>query len=160
MGALKNIKTTVFGMGCFWGAEEVFRKVKGVVSTEVGFMGGTIKNPTYGQVCRGNSGHIEVVKIDYDPEIISYDELLDLFWNNHNPTTPNKQGWDVGEQYSSSIFYFDDEQKLIAEKSLEKMQEHTDSKIVTIIKKAGSFYPAEEYHQKYFMKKNNSILNF
>lgn len=160
MGALKNIKTTVFGMGCFWGAEEVFRKVKGVVSTEVGFMGGTIKNPTYGQVCRGNSGHIEVVKIDYDPEIISYDELLDLFWNNHNPTTPNKQGWDVGEQYSSSIFYFDDEQKLIAEKSLEKMQENTDLKIVTIIKKAGSFYPAEEYHQKYFMKKNNSILNF
>jgi peptide-methionine (S)-S-oxide reductase len=160
VGALKNIKTTVFGMGCFWGAEEVFRKVKGVVSTEVGFMGGTIKNPTYGQVCRGNSGHIEVVKIDYDPEIISYDELLDLFWNNHNPTTPNKQGWDVGEQYSSSIFYFDDEQKLIAEKSLEKMQENTDSKIVTIIKKAGSFYPAEEYHQKYFMKKNNSILNF
>lgn len=160
MGALKNIKTTVFGIGCFWGAEEVFRKVKGVVSTEVGFMGGTIKNPTYGQVCRGNSGHIEVVKIDYDPEIISYDELLDLFWNNHNPTTPNKQGWDVGEQYSSSIFYFDDEQKLIAEKSLEKMQENTDLKIVTIIKKAGSFYPAEEYHQKYFMKKNNSILNF
>lgn len=160
MGALKNIKTTVFGMGCFWGAEEVFRKVKGVVSTEVGFMGGTIKNPTYGQVCRGKSGHIEVVKIDYDPEIISYDELLDLFWNNHNPTTPNKQGWDVGEQYSSSIFYFDDEQKLIAEKSLEKMQENTDLKIVTIIKKAGSFYPAEEYHQKYFMKKNNSILNF
>ncbi|MDK2928612.1 MAG: peptide-methionine (S)-S-oxide reductase [Methanococcus sp.] len=157
---MKNIKTTVFGMGCFWGAEEVFRKVKGVVSTEVGFMGGTIKNPTYGQVCRGNSGHIEVVKIDYDPEIISYDELLDLFWNNHNPTTPNKQGWDVGEQYSSYIFYFDDEQKLIAEKSLEKMQENTDSKIVTIIKKAGSFYPAEEYHQKYFMKKNNSILNF
>jgi peptide-methionine (S)-S-oxide reductase len=160
VGALKNINTTVFGMGCFWGAEEVFRKVKGVVSTEVGFMGGTIKNPTYGQVCRGNSGHIEVVKIDYDPEIISYDELLDLFWNNHNPTTPNKQGWDVGEQYSSSIFYFDDEQKLIAEKSLEKMQENTDLKIVTIIKKAGSFYPAEEYHQKYFMKKNNSILNF
>jgi peptide-methionine (S)-S-oxide reductase len=160
VGALKNIKTTVFGIGCFWGAEEVFRKVKGVVSTEVGFMGGTIKNPTYGQVCRGNSGHIEVVKIDYDPEIISYDELLDLFWNNHNPTTPNKQGWDVGEQYSSSIFYFDDEQKLIAEKSLEKMQENTDLKIVTIIKKAGSFYPAEEYHQKYFMKKNNSILNF
>ncbi|MBA2846731.1 peptide-methionine (S)-S-oxide reductase [Methanococcus maripaludis] len=157
---MKNIKTTVFGMGCFWGAEEVFRKVKGVVSTEVGFMGGTIKNPTYGQVCRGNSGHIEVVKIDYDPEIISYDELLDLFWNNHNPTTPNKQGWDVGEQYSSYIFYFDDEQKLIAEKSLEKMQENTDLKIVTIIKKAGSFYPAEEYHQKYFMKKNNSILNF
>lgn len=160
MGALKNIKTTVFGMGCFWGAEEVFRKVNGVVSTEVGFMGGTIKNPTYGQVCRGKSGHIEVVKIDYDPEIISYDELLDLFWNNHNPTTPNKQGWDVGEQYSSYIFYFDDEQKLIAEKSLEKMQENTDLKIVTIIKKAGSFYPAEEYHQKYFMKKNNSILNF
>jgi len=157
---LKNIKTTVFGMGCFWGAEEVFRKINGVVSTEVGFMGGTIKNPTYGQVCRGKSGHIEVVKIDYDPEIISYDELLDLFWNNHNPTTPNKQGWDVGEQYSSYIFYFDDEQKLIAEKSLEKMQENTDLKIVTIIEKAGSFYPAEEYHQKYFMKKNNSILNF
>ncbi|AEK19856.1 peptide-methionine (S)-S-oxide reductase MsrA [Methanococcus maripaludis] len=157
---MKNIKTTVFGMGCFWGAEEVFRKVKGVISTEVGFMGGTIKNPTYGQVCRGKSGHIEVVKIDYDSEIISYDELLDLFWNNHNPTTPNKQGWDVGEQYSSYIFYFDDEQKLIAEKSLEKMQENTDLKIVTIIKKAGSFYPAEEYHQKYFMKKNNSILNF
>ncbi|MBA2850755.1 peptide-methionine (S)-S-oxide reductase MsrA [Methanococcus maripaludis] len=157
---MKNIKTTVFGMGCFWGAEEVFRKINGVISTEVGFMGGTIKNPTYGQVCRGKSGHIEVVKIDYDPEIISYDELLDLFWNNHNPTTPNKQGWDVGEQYSSYIFYFDDEQKLIAEKSLEKMQENTDLKIVTIIKKAGSFYPAEEYHQKYFMKKNNSILNF
>ncbi|CAF30404.1 peptide-methionine (S)-S-oxide reductase MsrA [Methanococcus maripaludis] len=157
---MKNIKTTVFGMGCFWGAEEVFRKINGVVSTEVGFMGGTIKNPTYGQVCRGKSGHIEVVKIDYDPEIISYDELLDLFWNNHNPTTPNKQGWDVGEQYSSYIFYFDDEQKLIAEKSLEKMQENTDLKIVTIIEKAGSFYPAEEYHQKYFMKKNNSILNF
>lgn len=160
MGALTNTETAVFGMGCFWSAEELFRKIKGVISTEVGFMGGTVKNPTYGQVCRGKSGHIEVVNITYNPKIVKYTDLLNLFWNNHDPTTPNRQGWDVGEQYSSHIFYFTEEQRLLAEKSFEKIQKSSDLRIVTAIKKASDFFPAEEYHQKYFMKKNNSILNF
>jgi len=157
---LTNTETAVFGMGCFWSAEELFRKIKGVISTEVGFMGGTVKNPTYGQVCRGKSGHIEVVNITYNPKIVKYTDLLNLFWNNHDPTTPNRQGWDVGEQYSSHIFYFTEEQRLLAEKSFEKIQKSSDLRIVTAIKKASDFFPAEEYHQKYFMKKNNSILNF
>ncbi|ABO35409.1 peptide methionine sulfoxide reductase [Methanococcus maripaludis C5] len=157
---MTNTETAVFGMGCFWSAEELFRKIKGVISTEVGFMGGTVKNPTYGQVCRGKSGHIEVVNITYNPKIVKYTDLLNLFWNNHDPTTPNRQGWDVGEQYSSHIFYFTEEQRLLAEKSFEKIQKSSDLRIVTAIKKASDFFPAEEYHQKYFMKKNNSILNF
>ncbi|MBA2861861.1 peptide-methionine (S)-S-oxide reductase MsrA [Methanococcus maripaludis] len=157
---MANTETAVFGMGCFWSAEELFRHVDGVISTEVGYMGGNVKNPTYGQVCRGKSGHIEVVKVSYDSKIITYDDLLELFWKNHDPTTPNRQGWDVGEQYSSHIFYFTDEQRIVAEKSLEKMQCYMDLKIVTAIKKASDFFPAEEYHQKYFMKKNNCILNF
>lgn len=153
MGALTNTETAVFGMGCFWSAEELFRKIKGVISTEVGFMGGTVKNPTYGQVCRGKSGHIEVVNITYNPKIVKYTDLLNLFWNNHDPTTPNRQGWDVGEQYSSHIFYFTEEQRLLAEKSFEKIQKSSDLRIVTAIKKASDFFPAEEYHQKYFMKR-------
>nr|A9AB97.1 RecName: Full=Peptide methionine sulfoxide reductase MsrA; Short=Protein-methionine-S-oxide reductase; AltName: Full=Peptide-methionine (S)-S-oxide reductase; Short=Peptide Met(O) reductase [Methanococcus maripaludis C6] len=157
---MTNTETAVFGMGCFWSAEELFRKINGVISTEVGFMGGNIKNPTYGQVCRGRSGHIEVVNIIYNPKILKYDDLLELFWNNHDPTTPNRQGWDVGEQYSSHIFYFTEEQKLLAEKSFEKIQKNSELKIVTAIRKASDFFPAEEYHQKYFMKKNNCILNF
>jgi len=160
VGTLANTETAIFGMGCFWGAEELFRRINGVISTEVGYMGGDIKNPTYGQVCRGKSGHIEVVKVNYNLDIIQYDDLLELFWKNHDPTTPNRQGWDVGKQYSSHIFYFTEEQRLHAEKSLEKMQKTINLKIATVIKKASEFFPAEEYHQKYFMKKNNSILNF
>jgi len=157
---LEELSTAFFGMGCFWGAEEAFRMLKGVINTEVGYMGGITKNPTYPRVCNGNTGHIEVIKITYDPEVVSYEELVSIFWKKHDPTTPNRQGWDVGEQYSSNIFYTTEEQKEVAEKSLEEAQSKYCSRITTKIRKATEFYPAEEYHQKYIMKKNNSLLNF
>lgn len=157
---MEELRTAFFGMGCFWGAEEAFRMLKGVINTEVGYMGGITKNPTYPRVCKGNTGHIEVIKITYDPEVVSYEELISIFWKKHDPTTPNRQGWDVGEQYSSNIFYTTEEQKEVAEKSLEEAQSKYCSRITTKIRKAAEFYPAEEYHQKYIMKKNNSLLNF
>ena len=143
-----------FAAGCFWHAEDLFRKIKGVKSTKVGYIGGKLANPTYEEVCTDKTGHAEAVEIEYDPIEISYEELLDLFWNNHNPTSLNRQGPDVGIQYRSSIFFHDESQKQTALKSKEKLESSGkfSKKIVTEIVPSPEFYKAEEYHQKYFQK--------
>ena len=143
-----------FGAGCFWHVEDLLSKTKGVNSTQVGYIGGNLPDPTYEEVCTDRTGHAEAVEVDYDPNEISYEELLDVFWNNHNPTTLNRQGPDVGIQYRSAIFYHDEKQKEIAEKS--KLDLDSSGKfpnpVVTEITPAPTFYKAEEYHQKYFKK--------
>ncbi len=143
-----------FGAGCFWHVEDLLDKTKGVTSTKVGYIGGQLPNPTYEEVCTDKTGHAEAVEIEYNPDQISFEELLDVFWNNHDPTTMNRQGPDVGNQYRSAIFYHDDKQKEIAEKSRQTLDESTQHKnpIVTQIVPAPTFYTAEEYHQKYFKK--------
>ena len=143
-----------FGAGCFWHVEDLLSKTKGVKSTKVGYVGGQLPNPTYEEVCTDKTGHVEAVEVEYDPNEISYEELLDVFWKNHNPTTLNRQGPDIGIQYRSVIFYHNDEQKEIAEKSkqtLEKSRQF-ENPIVTEIVPTPTFYDAEEYHQKYFKK--------
>ena len=143
-----------FGAGCFWHVEDLLSKTKGVKSTKVGYIGGQLPNPTYEEVCTDKTGHAEAVEVEYDPNEISYEELLDVFWKNHNPTTLNRQGPDIGIQYRSVIFYHNDEQKEIAEKSkqtLEKSRQF-ENPIVTEIVPTPTFYDAEEYHQKYFKK--------
>jgi len=142
-----------FGAGCFWHVEEEFRKIKGVTKTVVGYMGGTIKNPTYEKVCTNETGHVEVCQVEYNSKIISYETLLEVFWKIHNPTQLNRQGLDFGIQYKSIIFYFNENQKNIAMKSKKEKQKYFSKKIVTQIIKAEEFYKAEEYHQKYLMKK-------
>lgn len=145
-----------FAAGCFWGVEELFRKVKGVSSTMVGYTGGAFENPTYEDVCSGTTGHAEAIQVEYDPSIISYEDLLMIFWSNHNPTTLNRQGPDVGEQYRSAVFYHTQEQEAVAQKMKEKLQDvamkRFGKEIVTEIKPASTFYKAEEYHQKYLEK--------
>ncbi|MDH3277925.1 MAG: peptide-methionine (S)-S-oxide reductase MsrA [Nitrosopumilus sp.] len=143
-----------FGAGCFWHVEDLFRKTKGVKSTKVGYIGGNLANPTYEEVCTDKTGHAEAVEVEYDPDEISYEELLNVFWNNHDPTTLNRQGPDIGNQYRSSIFYHNDSQKQIAEKSKEKLNSSGkfSKDIVTEIVSSPEFYTAEEYHQKYFQK--------
>ncbi|KFZ39771.1 MULTISPECIES: peptide-methionine (S)-S-oxide reductase MsrA [Thermoactinomyces] len=144
-----------FGAGCFWGVEEVFRQIPGVKNTTVGYMGGTTENPTYEEVCTDQTGHAEVVQVEYDPEQVTYEDLLDVFWNNHNPTTLNRQGPDVGTQYRSVIFYHTDEQKQAAEASKKQLDQSGKWKdpIVTQIEPAGTFWRAEEYHQRYLQKR-------
>lgn len=146
------MQKATFGAGCFWGVEASFQKIKGIISTTVGYMGGKTKNPTYDQVCTDKTGHAEVVQITYDPLIVSYDKLLDVFWNIHDPTQLNRQGPDIGIQYHSVIFYHSKEQKQIAEKSKEKQEHRYKKEIATEIKPAKEFYLAEEYHQKYLEK--------
>ena len=149
------MKVALFGAGCFWGVEAEFRKLKGVKSTSVGYSGGIFENPSYKDVCTGTTGHAEVVRVEFDPEIISYNELLDTFWNNHNPTTLNRQGPDVGTQYRSVIFYMNESQKkeaVVSRDNLEKQKKYNDL-IVTEIKPAQVFYKAEEYHQQYLEKR-------
>lgn len=143
-----------FGAGCFWCVESVFQKVNGVLSTSVGYAGGTFKDPTYEDVCAGHTGHAEVIQVEYDPSKISYDELLNVFWNNHDPTTLNRQGPDVGEQYRSMIFFHTSEQESAAKTSKEKLQNSGKygKKIVTEIIPALQFYKAEDYHQRYYEK--------
>ena len=143
-----------FAAGCFWHVEDLFRKTKGVKSTKVGYTGGNLANPTYEEVCTDRTGHAEAVEVDYDPNEISYEELLDVFWNNHDPTSLNRQGPDVGIQYRSSIFFHDENQKQTAEKSKENLDSSGkfSKKIVTEISPAPEFFKAEEYHQKYFQK--------
>ncbi|MFH1393409.1 MAG: peptide-methionine (S)-S-oxide reductase MsrA [Candidatus Micrarchaeota archaeon] len=143
-----------FGAGCFWHVEAAFMKARGVLSTSVGFMGGRKKNPTYKQVCNGDTGHTEVVNLEFDPSVVGYKELLELFWKIHDPTTLNRQGPDVGEQYRSVIFYHNEKQKEAAEKSKRERQKGLDKKIVTVIEPAAEFYKAEEHHQRYFEKNN------
>ena len=147
-----------FGAGCFWHVEAAFSDVKGVVSTAVGYMGGTMSDPSYEDVCSDETGHAEVVQVEYDPKQVSYSALLDVFWKIHDPTTLNRQGPDEGTQYRSVIFYHDEQQKKEAEKSKEQMQKKFGGKIVTAIMKAGVFYKAEEYHQKYFKKHKNTCF--
>lgn len=144
--SMKNIAT--FAAGCFWGVEDAFRKVPGVIDVRVGYTGGTVSNPTYEQVCTGTTGHAESVKVIYDPEKVSFVDLIDAFWKMHDPTQKNRQGPDVGHQYRSVIFYHSPEQKEAAETSRAKQSE----KVVTEITEAGPFYEAEEYHQQYFKK--------
>ncbi len=142
-----------FGAGCFWCIEHVFRR-NGIMSTSVGYMGGKTKNPTYEDVCTDMTGHAEVVQVEYDPSKISYGEILDIFWNNHDPTTLNRQGPDVGTQYRSAIFYHDVEQETQALQSKEHIGKSGKykKKIVTEIVPAAEFYKAEEYHQQYYAK--------
>jgi peptide-methionine (S)-S-oxide reductase len=143
-----------FAAGCFWGVEAYFANLPGVITTQVGFTGGTLPNPSYEQVCTGRTGHAEAILLEYNPEEISYEELLDHFWKMHNPTSLNRQGPDIGTQYRSAIFYHSEEQKNLADNSkamLEKTRKF-NYPIVTEISKAIAFYPAEEYHQKYWLK--------
>ena len=143
-----------FAAGCFWHVEELFSKVKGVTSTAVGYTGGHLDNPSYEDVCTDNTGHAEAVQVEYDPNQVSYDDLLKIFWENHNPTTLNRQGPDIGTQYRSVIFFHDSEQEKTAIQSKEKLQNSNQfkNKIVTQIIPAKKFYRAEEYHQRYFAK--------
>ena len=146
-----------FAAGCFWGVQVVFDKVPGVVSTVVGYTGGHLENPTYQQVCKGNTGHAEAIQVEFDQSIISYEKLLDIFWASHNPTTLNRQGPDIGAQYRSAIFYHDEAQKLLAIHSKDLWQANKiKENIVTEITEAGPFYPAEDYHQKYHQKRGES----
>lgn len=148
------MEKATFGAGCFWGVEAAFRKVKGVVSTSVGYSGGSSKNPTYTDVCSGKTGHAEVVQVEYDPSQVSYENLLEVFWSIHDPTTLNRQGPDVGTQYRSAIFFHNVEQEATAIASKEKLQKSRRyrSPIVTEITPASEFYRAEDYHQRYFEK--------
>lgn len=143
-----------FGAGCFWGVESVFRKVPGVVNTAVGFMGGTVENPTYEQVCKDTTGHAEVVRVAYNPEEVTYGELLQVFWDNHDPTQINRQGPDVGTQYRSVVFAHTDEQEQDAHAAIDALTElHAyDRPIATVVEPAREFYKAEEYHQRYLEK--------
>lgn len=147
-----NLRKAAFGAGCFWGVQDTFDQVKGVVSTTVGYSGGRTADPTYKEVCTDTTGHAETLLVEYDPSQVSYEDLLQIFWENHDPTTLNRQGPDVGEQYRSVIFYYDDQQKAAAAKSLQEMQPKFKRPIVTQVVPAAPFYPAEEYHQKYLKK--------
>lgn len=149
------MKKATFGAGCFWGVEEAFRHVEGVTDAAVGYSGGTLENPTYKEVCTDQTGHAEVVEVQYDPARVSYDQLLDVFWNSHNPTTLNRQGPDIGTQYRSVIFYHDEEQKTAASASKDRLQAsgRFPRPIVTLIEPASPFYRAEEYHQQYLAKR-------
>lgn len=146
-------------MGCFWKPEDLFSKIPGVKATAVGFMGGDTDNPSYEQVCSDTTGHAEVVEVEYDPDKISYEQLLDVFWNNHNPTTRNRQGPDIGSQYRSVIFYHDEKQQEAAQMSKSELEESGKYKnpIVTQIVSAQKFNRAEEYHQKYLQKNRGAV---
>jgi peptide-methionine (S)-S-oxide reductase len=151
-----NIAT--FGAGCFWGVEAAFRQVPGVIATAVGYEGGTLANPTYQDVCTDRTGHAEVVQVEYDPAKVSYEDLLKVFWENHNPTTRNRQGPDIGTQYRSVIFYQSPAQKQAAESSRDALEKRGKFKspIVTEIVPTQTFYQAEDYHQQYLEKRGLS----
>ncbi len=150
--------TATFGAGCFWGIEAAFRQVPGVVSTAVGYMGGTRDRPSYRQVCTGRTGHAEVVQVTYDPERLGYDDVLAVFWDNHDPTTLNRQGPDVGTQYRSAVFFHDEAQEKAARRSIEELEASGRFRrpIVTEVTAAATFWPAEDYHQQYLEKRGLS----
>jgi len=150
-----------FGAGCFWGVEAAFAKVPGVVSTAVGYMGGSVKEPTYEQVCSGKTGHTEVTQVEFDPKKLSYKELLQAFWKMHDPTQLDRQGPDIGRQYRSVIFYHNEKQKELAEKTKRELQESGkfSKPIATAIEPAKEFYRAEEYHQRYHEKHGGSVCH-
>ena len=149
------MELATFGAGCFWGVEVAFRQVQGVKDALVGYLGGTLANPTYKDVCTGRTGHAEVVQVQYDPGDVSYDRLLEVFWENHDPTTLNRQGPDVGTQYRSAIFYHTPGQKAAAEASKARLESSGKLRrpVVTEITEASTFYPAEDYHQRYLEKR-------
>jgi len=149
------MEQATFAAGCFWGVEAAFRQVEGVTATAVGYSGGTAPDPTYREVCSGRTGHAEAVRVEYDPDRVSYDQLLDLFWDMHDPTTPNRQGPDVGTQYRSVIFFHTPEQEAAARASKERLQAAARRwrPIVTEIVPAPAFHRAEDYHQRYLEKR-------
>jgi len=149
-------KRATFGAGCFWGVEAAFRQAEGVTRTRVGYSGGTLENPTYEDVCSHTTGHAEVVEVSYDPDRISYEHLLDVFWGKHDPTQLNRQGWDIGDQYRSAIFFYDEEQREAAVQSKAREQLNWAAPIVTQIEPAQTFYEAEDYHQQYLEKRGRS----
>lgn len=153
-----DTEMATFGAGCFWCVEAIYQRVNGVIAVESGYAGGHVKNPTYEQVVGGNTGHAEVARVTFDPDEISYEELLEVFWHTHDPTTLNRQGNDVGPQYRSAIFYHNDEQKQIAQKSMKK----TDASdlwgdpVVTELTELSNYSTAEDYHQNYFNNNQNA----
>jgi len=149
-------KKATFGAGCFWGVEAAFRQVDGVTKTRVGYSGGTLENPTYEDVCSHTTGHAEVVEVTFDPERVSYDQLLEVFWRKHDPTQLNRQGWDIGDNYRSVVFFVDDEQRDAALRSKESEQANWSAPIVTQIEPAQTFYEAEDYHQQYLEKRGRA----
>lgn len=153
-----TVQKATFGAGCFWGVEAAFRQIKGVISTAVGYSGGKYVNPSYKDVCTGRTGHAEVVEVTYDPSRVSYEDLLKVFWENHNPTTLNRQGWDIGTQYRSAIFYHTPEQKQAASESKSELDASGKYRkpIVTEVEPASDFYMAEDYHQQYLEKRGLS----
>lgn len=153
--ANKVVELATFGGGCFWCIEAVFKQVPGVISVTSGYAGGHTENPTYKEVCSGETGHAEVVQVEFDPQKVSYRELLDIFWQSHDPTSLNRQGADVGTQYRSIILYHNEEQKKIAEESKREISKYYDKPIVTEIVPLKKFYRAEEYHQNFYEKNPN-----
>lgn len=145
-------ETATFGAGCFWGVEYVFERVPGVVGTEVGYSGGRTESPTYGDVCSHTTGHAEVLKVVFDPGVVTYDQLLEVFWAMHDPTQVDRQGPDVGDQYRSVIYTHSDEQQLQAEASRDRAQGRFERTIATQVEPAPTFWPAEDYHQRYYDK--------
>ena len=150
----QGLEKATFGSGCFWCTEAIFLNVDGVTKVESGYEGGRVKNPTYKEVCSGLTGHAEVIQLQYDPNVVSYEELLEIFWQTHDPTTLNRQGADVGTQYRSVVFYHNEEQRQIAEESKKRLEQSGKFKqpIAVKILPAKTFYPAEEYHQYYYKK--------
>ncbi len=151
-------RKATFAAGCFWGVEAAFRQIDGVTATEVGYAGGHTDNPTYEEVCSHTTGHAEVVQVTYDPDRVSYEQLLDVFWGKHDPTQLNRQGWDIGDQYRSVIFFHDEEQRAAAERSKAELNASGRYRkpIVTQIEQAPTFYPAEDYHQRYLEKQGRA----
>jgi peptide-methionine (S)-S-oxide reductase len=149
-------KKATFGAGCFWGVEAAFRQLDGVTATRVGYSGGHTENPTYEDVCSHTTGHAEVVEVTYDPDVISYEQLLDVFWGKHDPTQLNRQGWDIGDNYRSAIFFHDQEQRDAALESKAAEQENLRAPIVTQVEPAQPFYEAEDHHQQYLEKHGRS----
>jgi peptide-methionine (S)-S-oxide reductase len=153
----EGTQRAIFAAGCFWGVEAAFREVEGVVATRVGYTGGRTTDPSYEQVCSDTTGHAEAVQVWFDPAVVSYAELVDTFWSIHDPTTPNRQGWDLGSQYRSAIFFQDADQERVAIASRDEHQTALVRPIVTEITPAPAFYDAEDYHQRYFEKHGGAV---
>jgi peptide-methionine (S)-S-oxide reductase len=148
-----NSEKATVAAGCFWGVEAAFRQVPGVLATKVGYTGGSRERPSYEDVCTGRTGHAEAVEVEFDPSRVSYEQLLDVFWQEHDPTTLNRQGPDVGTQYRSAVFFHTPEQEATARASKERVQSGSRKEVVTEITPAAEFWPAEEYHQRYLEKR-------
>jgi peptide-methionine (S)-S-oxide reductase len=151
-GEERDTRVATFAGGCFWCMEPAFDKTEGVISTTVGYTGGKQKNPTYEEVCSGNTGHAEAIEVEFDPAVLTYEALLDVYWTNIDPTTPNRQFCDVGTQYRSAIYYHDEDQKKLAEKTKNDIEQRLQHVSATEIEAASKFYPAEDYHQDFYKK--------